>query len=362
MTVLNRYLLRRNLFLLFALLSVGAGIYVLSDLFQRIDVFIDSGRGAGIIGLYYLIKLPLIISQILPAVFLLAMVVQLLLMAKNRETIALQSGGVSQAAMFRFVVIYGLIWSCMQFGFSQFLGVQGQRISDRMWQEDVRGRDLANRAVERLLFTQGNYLVQAGKAWTQQEKAEDVHIYLLTPDGTGIEATYSAKRADSSGNGWVLYDVDIIEPPTYSYSTHERLEIPLNQELATFRNYEESAKTSDIALPELMQNITRLEQAGTNVESMRTELYGRFAYSASIMVMGILALALTMRVENLYLGVVLSLVITFLFYTIGAFFSAMGESGALPPLAASFMCNIIFTSVGVFYIFFHYIRTARRKI
>lgn len=362
MTVLNRYLLRRNLFLLFAILAAGAGVYVLSDLFQRIDVFLDAGRGAGIIGLYYLIKLPLIISQILPAVFLLAMVVQLLLMAKNRETVALQAGGVSPAAMLRFVLIYGLVWSFLQFGFSQVLGVHGERVSDRLWQEDVRGRDLANRHIEGLLFTQGDYVVQVATAWPLQEKAANIHIYKLTPDGNGIAASYSAKSAVSAHDGWILYDVDLIEPPTYSHSMHKQLKIDLRQDLATFRTYEERAKTSEIDLPQLMETINRLERAGTNVESLRTELYGRFAYAGSILVMGLLALTLTMRVDSLYLGVVLSLVITFFFYTTGSFFSAMGQSGSLPPLPAAWASNLIFSGLAVLYIFSNYLRAAARKI
>lgn len=362
MSVLNRYLLRRNLFLLFALLAVGAGVYILSDLFQRIDVFLDADGAFGLIALYYLIKLPLIISQILPAVFLLAMVVQLLLMAKNRETIALQSGGISPATMLRFVIIYGLVWSCVQLGFSQLLGVYGERTSDNLWQEDVRGRDLGNRYIENLFFTQGNYVVQAGRSWPQRERAEAVHIYKLTPDGNGIEASYSAKSAESGAKKWVLHDVEMIEPALYKYSTHENLEIDLKQDLATFHSYEEDARTSEIDLVQLMETIERLEMAGTNVEAIRTELHGRFAYAGSILVMGFLALIISMRTENLYVGVILALIATFLFYTLSAFFSAMGQSGALPPPLASWMACILFFILSVFYMLSQHFHAAARKI
>lgn len=362
MTVLNRYLLRRNLFLLFAILALGAGVYVLSDLFQRIDVFLDSGLGAGIIGLYYLIKLPLIVSQILPAVFLLAMVLQLMLMTKSRETVALQSGGVSPSAMLRFIIVYGLIWSCLQFAFSQVLGVYGERVSDRLWQEDVRGRDVTNTFIENLLFTQGNYVVQAGRAWPQRERAENVHIYKLTPDGKGIEASYSVKSAESGPDGWVLHNVEFIEPGAYAYSVHERMDIDLKQDLATFRTYEEKVSFSELALPQLVETINRLEMAGTNVESMRTELYGRFAHAGSILVMGLLALALTMRADSLYLGVVLALVSTFFFYVSGSFFSAMGQGGSLPPPLAAWAANLLFAGLAALFIFSNYLRTVTRKI
>lgn len=361
MTILTRYLLRRNLFLLFAILLIGAGVYVLSDFFQRIDVFLDADRGPGLIGLYYLFKLPLIISQILPAVFLLAMVLQLLLMAKNRESIALQSGGVSPAAMIRFVIVYGLVWSCLQFAFSQVLGVQGERLSDDIWQEDVRGRDQKNRAIEGILFTKDNYVVQVGLAWPQVEKAEQVHVYKLNTAGTDILGSYSAASAESGPEGWKLYGVEVIEPPTFSYSQHESLELDIRQDLEAFMSYDSFTSASEIELAQLVSTIQRLEQAGTNVEGLRTEFHSRFSYAGSILVMGILALALTMFTDNIYVGVVLSLVATFFFYTGSTFFSTMGQSGILPPALAAWLANIIFSSLGLLYIFSNYLRSILRK-
>lgn len=355
MSVLSRYLLRRNLFLLFALLALGAGVYVLTDLFQRIDTFLDARDGVGLMGLYYLTRLPLIISQILPAVFLISIVAQLMLMAKNRESIALQSGGVSPAAMLRFVIVYGLVWSCLQFAFSQVLGVYGESVSRQMWLEDVRGRDLKASAIEGLLFTQGRYVVHADLAWPKREEAAGLRIYKLSPDGNSMEASYNAMKAEASENGWTLFDVELIEPADYRYSRHESLRIDLKQDLATFSSYDDSLKVSEISLPQLADTITRLERTGTNVEALRTELYGRFAYAGSILVMGILGLALSTRVESIYLGIIAALVLTFLFYAANGFFSAMGQSGALPPQLAAWLANIIFAALGVFYIFYRYI-------
>ncbi|MDR2503091.1 MAG: LptF/LptG family permease, partial [Deltaproteobacteria bacterium] len=127
MSVLNRYLLRRALFMLFVLLLAGMGVFVLSDLFQRLDVFMDADYPPAGIALYFIIRLPMIASQILPAVFLLAMTLQLSLMNKQRESLALQAGGIAPSAFFRFVFIYGLFWSCAQFACAQVLGVAGEK-------------------------------------------------------------------------------------------------------------------------------------------------------------------------------------------------------------------------------------------
>ncbi len=362
MSILNRYLLRRNLFLLLVLLSMGACIYILSDLFQRLDVFLDAGRNAAFIALFFLVKLPVIISQILPAVFLLSLVIQFSLMNKNRENIALQSGGVSPTTMLRFALIYGLVWACCQFAFSQVLGVSGEKMAAEMWNEDVKGRNADEFTIKGLFFTQGNYVVHAAKAWPAQERAENVYVYRLSADGLSIEATHTAKRAESSVAGWTLFEVESIYPPTFSYKTYERLPLDIRQDLETFRSFQPKSKNSEIEIGELYSTINRLEQAGTNVEAMRTEFYGRFAYAGSIIAMGILALAISMRTESIYVGVLFSLVCTFLFYAATSFFAAMGETGALRPPVAAWASNFIFSSLGVAYILSHYIKTIRRKI
>ena len=95
MSLMSRYLLRQNLFLMFMVLGVGIGLYLLSDLFDRLDDFLEAGVSAKVAITYFVVKTPLIISQILPAVFLIACILQLCIMARSRELVALQAGGIS---------------------------------------------------------------------------------------------------------------------------------------------------------------------------------------------------------------------------------------------------------------------------
>jgi lipopolysaccharide export system permease protein len=160
----------------------------------------------------------------------------------------------------------------------------------------------------------------------------------------------------------VLRGVETIIPPTFRHSASDRLELNIRQDLGTFKTFEPRSNTSEIELIELYNTIKRLEQAGTNVEAMRMDLYGRFSYAGSILVMGILALAISMRIENVYAGVLLSLVCTFLFYATNIFFSAMGENGTLVPYMAAWAANAIFASAGTLSILSYYINTIKRKL
>ena len=80
MNILTRYILRQNLFLLLLICGIGMGVFIFVELFDRLDEFLDAGVGAATIVSYFVYRTPFILSQIFPAVFLIALMVQLGLM------------------------------------------------------------------------------------------------------------------------------------------------------------------------------------------------------------------------------------------------------------------------------------------
>ena len=132
MTLLTRYFLRQNMGLLLLICAIGLGTYVFIDLFDRLDDFLDSGTGLQDVVAYFIYRLPFILAQIFPAVFLLALVTQFGLMARGRELLALEACAVSFGALSRSVLIYALILCGVQLTLSEFLGVHGYRAADRI--------------------------------------------------------------------------------------------------------------------------------------------------------------------------------------------------------------------------------------
>ena len=88
MSLLFRYLTKNNAMILLPTLAVGIGLYVLTDLFERLDNFIEAGLSVGMVLTYFVVKMPLVISQILPVIFLLSTVIQLCIMARSREPVS----------------------------------------------------------------------------------------------------------------------------------------------------------------------------------------------------------------------------------------------------------------------------------
>ena len=354
MSILNRYLLRQNLFLLFTILLVGTGLYVLTDMFERLDTFIDSDTGPGLFFLFFLYKIPTIISLILPAVYLIAMVVQLNLLERSREMIALTAGGISPAAFIRFIIVYGIIWTLLQLAFAQFIGAAGEKTAAKIWQEDVRGNALTEVSIEGIWFTEGSHIVHIGTVFPMQKRGTDVSIYTLDKDKTGITEIVRAKSFTIAEEGtWIVQDGKRLIPADYSSTSFETATVPLTQDLQAFQVGSKSSaiRPNLLSLTELRTTIMRLEQAGSNVERLLTAWHGKLAYACSVFIMGLLAYIVSRQTSNIYLAVILSLLIVFFYYTANTLCSALGEKGILSPPAGAWSANVFFAVAGLLWIF-----------
>jgi lipopolysaccharide export system permease protein len=351
MSILSRYLLRQNIFLLLAILLAGVGLYVLTDLFERLDNFWESGAGVSLVLLYFCVKIPTIVSQILPAVFLLSLVVQLNFLARAREQIALAAGGVSPAVLFRFVFLYGVLIASAQFSLAQVLGVAGERAASRIWQEDVRGRVLAETIIEGVWFTEKNYIVHIGEAYPAQRKGANLLVYSLDETGFSIDEILRASRFTVSDDGekWILEDGGRLIPAQYANVAFTRFELPLRQDLLSFQVAARSGgiRHNQLSLGDLKETILRLEQAGSNVEGLRTVWHGKLSYAGSIVVMGILALLVSRLTPNIYKATGISLLLVFLFFGLNTIGVSLGEKGIVTPFLGAWFADLFFACTGL---------------
>lgn len=342
MSILSRYLLRQNLYLMSICLCLGIAIYLLSDLFERLDDFLEAGRGLKIMLVYFLVKIPLIISQILPAVFLVAMLVQLSAMRSNRELLALRAGGVSFRAIITFFLIYSLIWSAGQLFISQYLGVRGLEYSKRIWAEEVRGKEYSTKAIRQLWLREENNIIFIDTVQPSTGKGQDLSIYTLAQDRRSVVQFIKAQAFEASEGQWELKNVTLIDPVRFTSEYKPTLNISLGEAFKSFTLAESRNNPAQLPLWELGRAIHQLEVTGSNVEGLRTIWHGKLSYAFSITIMAFLALAIITFEHNVYLNLTAGLVATFLFYGLFVLGSSAGEMGFLPPVAGAWLGNTLF--------------------
>ncbi|MEZ7195578.1 LptF/LptG family permease [Pseudodesulfovibrio karagichevae] len=343
--VLSRYLIRQNLYLMAICLTVGTSLYLLSDIFDRLDDFIRAGLGAQTILFYFVVKIPLIVSQLMPAVFLLAMVIQLGVLNRSREMLALRAGGVAFAWFIRFFVIYALVWSAGQLIFSQFLGVFGEQEANRIWKEDVRKKQLDALTIHDLWFRDGPFIVLAKEAQPSKSRASDITVYEFTTDNQELIRILTAKKALIDDHGWGLLDVHELDTRTFITVDRTSQFLSVRQNLSAYAAVELKGDTAQLPLLELSKAIKRLQESGSNVEMLQTIWHGKLAYAFSMVVMAVLALTLVTFSENVYANIGLSLILIFVQYGVHVVGETAGEKGVLPPIMAAWLGNGIMGGV-----------------
>jgi lipopolysaccharide export system permease protein len=352
MRTLSRYLIRHNLFLLCAILVTGVSLYLLADLFERLNAFLRAGLGFGTLTTYFFVKIPLIISQILPAVFFLAAVLQLVFLKRNREELALQAGGISPFVLARFFLLYSCVWAGGQLLFSQVLGVMGEQMASRIWKEDVRGRLREHTEIKGLWFTEQGSVVHIGSCRPAEDRGEDIKIYLLDASGIGITEIIKADSFSIVDGNWLLADGESIVPAEYASISFARREIFIRQDLRSFQVAGGGTeRAAQLSLGELALAIKRLQQSGSNVEALRTIWHGKLAYAASVIVLGLLAIVVTQRTESIYKAVALALIIVFLYFSLNTLGMSLGQRGMVAPLLGAWFANILFACIGIFGLF-----------
>lgn len=347
MSLLTRYLLRQNMFLMILVLAVGIGLYLLSDLFDRLDDFLEAGIGLKTIILYFVAKTPLIVSQILPAVFLIGCILQLCFMARSRELVALQAGGISFARLARFFIVYGLIWAVVQLGFSQFLGVRGEDTASRIWREDVRKKSTEDAVLSSIWFTEGAYVVHLGTVQPARGQGANVTVYELNAQGTSILQVLQAARFTARKGEWMLHDVRILDPGMFATGKTDLMSLPLQQDVGAFKVIDPRMNLQKLPLWSLWGAIGQLKASGSNVEALWTALHMKLAYAGSVVVMGLIALMLATWKDNLYICLGVGLLLTFGYYALFTLGGTMGEKGIVPPVLAAWGADILFAVLAV---------------
>ena len=333
MSLLFRYIFRRHARLLLLIMGLGVGLYLLTDIVERVDIFIEAGSGLGLILQYFGVRLPSIIAQILPAVFLLATVVTLCLMGHSRELTALHAGGISFFTVAMVLVFCGVFWGGVQFACSQFLGVQGERYSQQIWREEVRKQDLSQRTIRDVWFMENGWTVSID-ALKPDGEGTGFSAFHVRDDASDVDVIIRAPRVKGGVNGWVAADAERVHPDTYRREKLPRLELPLHQDPELFFSTE-SNSLQQLPLWQLGDAIEQLGQAGSNVEGLRTVWHGKISYAASLVVMALLGAAIVSWNSNIYIAVALSMAATFIMYSLTMFGESLGQMGSLPPVMAA---------------------------
>ncbi|GAB1410213.1 LptF/LptG family permease [Desulfovibrionales bacterium] len=346
MTCLSRYILRHNLIFLLMICVIGLSIYVFIDLFDRLDDFLEADVPFHSVAQYYIYRVPFIIAQIFPAVFLLALIAQLGIMLRNRELLALQASAISLSTITRTVVGYAALLCIVQFVFSQVLGVAGYKAADQIWNEKVRNRHMDARTLSDIWFREDMTMVHLHKVTPSASSGQGVTVYRIDPHHAGqLTEIIFAQKFSATPPNWVLYNATRTTPDTFTQSHEPTLHLPLLTDARSFLSIDPKTNMESLPFWQLGQEIERLHDSGSNIERLQTVWHMKLAYACSVLIMALIALAMVSLCSSLYVMIPAGLVVTFCYYGVFVAFASAGENGLIPPLAAAWTGNVLFAAL-----------------
>ena len=111
MKLIDRYFLKHFLAILVFSLMAAMLVFVVVDLIEHLDKFIDRHVPVPVVVDYYILYLPYIIYLVLPVGMLLASLFAMGHFMKTNEFLAMKASGVSLYRIFGWVTLLGLIFS-----------------------------------------------------------------------------------------------------------------------------------------------------------------------------------------------------------------------------------------------------------
>lgn len=350
MTLVDRYVLRGFLRVLMWALLAFLAVFVLIDLVDHIDDFIDDEARILSVLKYYLYILPQYLDFVLPISMLLASLFTVALLSKNQEYTALLAAGTSLARLSRTVLLAGLVVAAAAGAWREFVVAEANRRHTEVKDYEIEGKQRSE------LHGQSNFthVDTAGRVYvvsrfrTRPPTLDQLSVQTFT-DSTLVERL-DAPRAVWEDDGWVLRDVTVrrfgAEGETVERFAEWRLPPPVDPPA---RFSKQRVDPDDMNWRQLREFADWVVQTGGDPTPYRAEMAHKVSFPMVNFVVVVLGLALgaARRKPTLWAGFGITLALAFGYYVLMDVGLELGKSGRVPVLAAAWAGNLLYGLAGL---------------
>ena len=311
-------------------LAAFTAAYLLGDMFDRFDDLIRYG-GLGLLGLeYFALKLPLIISQVLPVACLAGVLLGFALLNRSGEVLACQQLGISRLEMAVPVLLVAVLISGFDFLISETVVPAATREAKYIYSVELKKRSLkAVFANRRIWVRVRDGFVSVDNLDKKNSQLKDITHYQLDDD-FGLKDLQHANVAKWNGSTWVESGVNsfqIAEGGAVTKTDDTRLDLGLTPADFGLLRFD----PEEFSLWELDRYIADLRSKGLDPGGYVVDRDLKYAMPLACVIMVALGMALSLDPlpRNLSLGrsFGLAIVIGFAYWTALGITSALGRSG-----------------------------------
>lgn len=351
MRLLDRNLLRSVAlpFIIGLLLFV---LILLAEVAYNISSTIVGGRVAPeLIIKYLLLRAPRAIVWSLPFGTLLGVSMAITALAHHGEITAMRAGGISFQRICAGLIAVGALASAAGIALSQYVVPQTMTASQEALAEMMMTQAVVREAHNQYFRDEQGRIFYVRDMLPDENLLRQVAVWERDPSGA-VRSITIADRAELNDRVWTLRDgatirLDEHGEPVDDIEHFGERTVTLARALQKY--YSEQRSPVELA-PQELQDLIAVRHA-TGSETHQLEVYLHFAYSipAACLIFAMIAAPLGHRYarHGTYVGVVVAILVVFVYNGVRSWTLAFGLAGAMPPSWAGWAPDVIFGVLGI---------------
>ena len=334
MKILNRYL-TKGFFRGLVLVVPGlVGIYLVVDLFEKMDEFIEQGVPAVDTVIYFIMRTPQIIFDLFPVCILLAGIIFFAILMKNREFLAMEAVGIDPRRIIRPIASLSLFLAILMVLFHGSVVGQANMHAKSLWDQKIEGIPSYGLSSGTMFF-RGKHTIwsfrtlQAGGG-----VLSDVDLIVFKKDFE-CSQIIKAEKAIFSKDGWsFIHGTQILceDSPSTEIRPFDTITLSLKDNPGAFSRL--FIPPREMGLYQLGSTILEYKDLGIHDREIEATFWNRLFYpffGVALLVLGLSVLVKFQR-GGIGWGIVLGLVIAFGGWAAWNLFCSWGEAGRTSPI------------------------------
>lgn len=350
-----RYLLQEFGRSVFMTLAAFILLYLCIDFFERIPKFLEHDPSLAQVGIYFLLKIPLIVGQIMPAAVLAGTLLGLGGLARRAELMAMRACGISLWQIATPIVVACAGISVGMLAWNEYVVPPSAARSDYIEVVEIKGKTYQSKFGRNELW----YQDRGGFTNIDQLNPDGDVIYGLTryqfTDGFQLNRIVSVGAAtwNPQTRSWLAegaYEVQIDPSGEIQTNPLEADELDLQETPDQFKGVYRDAE--HMSYQELAAEVQDLAEKGINTNDGRVELWLKIAMPFASLVMSLIAIPLASRhsrQSSAAANVGIALVVGFSYWVVLALTTSLGKGEILPPVVAAWTANALFALIGTIF-------------
>lgn len=352
MLIITRYFSREFLKIFLLCMASFVALYLLVDLFDRMDDMLKHRVSLWLVIQYCLCSIPMIIYQVSPLAVLLCTFITIGNFVRHHEITALKAGGVS---LFSVLKVFFFV-SCCLCVFSIWL------------QEYVLPYTNSRMKVIKNVHIKGKELAKQYKDhqfWYRSGNSA-YNIEFFNPDTNTLntisimhfnENVFMYKRIDAKQAVWVNDTWHFTDGVEREFTPDGHMTVtPFKHKLLSIAktpdDFKKARKEGDeMGISEIRRFIKKIKKEGYPTTSYVVDMHAKISYAFINVIMAILGIPFALRIGRsggMAMGITISILLGFLYWTFFAFCLSLGKGGTLAPFVSAWIANVAFGSLGLY--------------